>query len=144
MGSEPDDDSNKAGPQRRAIRRRVTRVVGLQERGIMKQFVAVIGNRNSGKSTVIKSLTGCSSSSYRGFVHGLSFERVPSQSRTKEATPKHSGNCFSIKASLCEAKGLGRASLLTYQCNHHQQKDSHCKLNQWLSIYDNKSAPKGL
>ncbi len=35
----------------------------------MKQFVAVIGNRNSGKSTVIKSLTGCSSSSYRGFVH---------------------------------------------------------------------------
>ncbi len=34
----------------------------------MKQFVAVIGNRNSGKSTVIKSLTGCSSSSYRGFV----------------------------------------------------------------------------
>ncbi len=34
----------------------------------MQKFVAVIGTRNSGKSTVIKSLTGCPLSTFRGHV----------------------------------------------------------------------------
>jgi len=36
------------------------------------QFVAMIGERNSGKSTIIKSLTGCPNGSFRGFVQDLS------------------------------------------------------------------------
>jgi len=34
----------------------------------MPKFVAVIGQRNSGKSSIIKSLTGCPKSTFRGFV----------------------------------------------------------------------------
>jgi hypothetical protein len=34
----------------------------------MQSFVAIIGNQNSGKSTVIKSLTGCHANNFRGFV----------------------------------------------------------------------------
>lgn len=34
----------------------------------MQKFVAIIGQRNSGKSTVIKSLTGCPTNGHRGFV----------------------------------------------------------------------------
>jgi len=34
-----------------------------------KPFVAVIGGRNSGKSTVIRSLTGARSGQFRGMVH---------------------------------------------------------------------------
>jgi hypothetical protein len=34
----------------------------------MKTFIAIIGNRNAGKSSVIKSLTGCPNNSFRGFV----------------------------------------------------------------------------
>ena len=41
----------------------------------MKQFVAVIGSQNSGKSTVIKSLTGCPSSTFRGFVQDFDTKR---------------------------------------------------------------------
>ena len=37
----------------------------------LKQFIAVIGNRNSGKSTVIKSLTGCQNSTFRGLVEDI-------------------------------------------------------------------------
>jgi hypothetical protein len=33
-----------------------------------KPFVAVIGGRNAGKSTIIRSLTGCSGATFRGFV----------------------------------------------------------------------------
>lgn len=38
----------------------------------MQQFVAVIGNRNSGKSTVIRSLTSCPNSTFRGWVGDIS------------------------------------------------------------------------
>lgn len=38
------------------------------QRGIMRIFVAIIGGRNAGKSTIIKSLTGCPSGQYRGSV----------------------------------------------------------------------------
>ena len=41
----------------------------------MQQFIAIIGNRNSGKSTIIKSLTGCPNSSFRGFVRDGSTSR---------------------------------------------------------------------
>ena len=34
----------------------------------MQMFVAIIGQRNSGKSTVIRSLTGCPTNSYRDFI----------------------------------------------------------------------------
>lgn len=34
----------------------------------MPTFVAVVGSRKSGKSTIIKSLTGCQTSQYRGLV----------------------------------------------------------------------------
>lgn len=34
----------------------------------MRRFVAIIGSRNAGKSTVIKSLTGCPNNSFRDFV----------------------------------------------------------------------------
>jgi energy-coupling factor transporter ATP-binding protein EcfA2 len=34
----------------------------------MQKFLGIIGQRNSGKSTLIKSLTGCPTNSYRGFV----------------------------------------------------------------------------
>jgi hypothetical protein len=34
----------------------------------MRPFVAIIGGRNSGKSTIIKSLTGCPSGRFRGAV----------------------------------------------------------------------------
>jgi hypothetical protein len=34
----------------------------------MPKFVAVVGQRNSGKSTIIRSLTGCSTRGYRGFI----------------------------------------------------------------------------
>lgn len=34
----------------------------------MRRFVAVIGTRNAGKSTVIKSLTGCPTNGFRDFV----------------------------------------------------------------------------
>ena len=37
----------------------------------MLRFVAVIGNRNSGKSTVIRSLTGCPNSAFRGEVKDI-------------------------------------------------------------------------
>lgn len=37
----------------------------------MKSFVAVIGGRNSGKSTVIRSLTGCPTKGYRDVVTDL-------------------------------------------------------------------------
>jgi len=37
----------------------------------MKPFIAVVGGRNAGKSTVISSLTGCPSRTYRGFVVDL-------------------------------------------------------------------------
>lgn len=37
----------------------------------MQKFVAVIGNRNSGKSTVIRSLTGCPNSTFRGEVEDI-------------------------------------------------------------------------
>ena len=36
-----------------------------------KKFIAVIGNRNAGKSTIIVSLTGCPNRSYRGMVRGI-------------------------------------------------------------------------
>jgi len=36
-----------------------------------KKFIAVIGNRNAGKSTIIVSLTGCPNRSYRGTVRGI-------------------------------------------------------------------------
>lgn len=44
--------------------------LALKERSdaLKKPFIAVIGARNSGKSTIIKSLTGCPQASYRGFV----------------------------------------------------------------------------
>lgn len=35
----------------------------------MKPFIAVIGSANSGKSTVIKSLTGCKNGTFRGVIH---------------------------------------------------------------------------
>jgi hypothetical protein len=35
----------------------------------VQQFVAIIGGRNSGKSTIIKSLTSCPNSGFRGFVY---------------------------------------------------------------------------
>ena len=34
----------------------------------MPKFVAIIGGRNAGKSTIIKSLTGCRTSAFRGLV----------------------------------------------------------------------------
>lgn len=34
----------------------------------MPSFVAIIGSRNSGKSTIIKSLTGCKTAQFRGTV----------------------------------------------------------------------------
>ncbi len=34
----------------------------------VKKFVAVVGNQNSGKSTIIQSLTGCPTRTYRGRV----------------------------------------------------------------------------
>jgi energy-coupling factor transporter ATP-binding protein EcfA2 len=37
----------------------------------MKKFIAVIGNTNSGKSTIIQSLTGCRTRNYRGRVTDL-------------------------------------------------------------------------
>jgi hypothetical protein len=37
----------------------------------VQKFVAVIGNRNSGKSTVIRSLTGCPNSAFRGEVKDI-------------------------------------------------------------------------
>ncbi|SFB68914.1 GTPase domain-containing protein [Collimonas sp. OK412] len=41
----------------------------------MRKFVAIIGDRNSGKSTIIKSLTGCRTSSFRGSISDLSTGR---------------------------------------------------------------------
>ncbi|WP_198389559.1 hypothetical protein [Burkholderia ubonensis] len=41
------------------------------QRGIMQIFIAIIGGRNAGKSTIIKSLTGCPSGQYRGSVQDL-------------------------------------------------------------------------
>lgn len=37
----------------------------------MQKFIAVIGNRNSGKSTVIRSLTGCPNCTFRGEVEDI-------------------------------------------------------------------------
>lgn len=42
----------------------------------MPTFVAVIGSRNSGKSTIIRSLTGCPSGQYRGSVQDGSTGRA--------------------------------------------------------------------
>ena len=37
----------------------------------VQKFIAVIGNRNSGKSTIIRSLTGCPNSTFRGEVKDI-------------------------------------------------------------------------
>ncbi|WP_039912852.1 hypothetical protein [Cellvibrio mixtus] len=39
-------------------------------------FVGIIGNRNSGKSTIIKSLSGCGNSSFRDYMDGFSNQSV--------------------------------------------------------------------
>jgi|GEM_PF-4711863 len=36
----------------------------------MRKFIAIIGSKNFGKSTIIQSLTGCPTKIYRGFVVG--------------------------------------------------------------------------
>lgn len=36
-----------------------------------KTFIGVIGERNAGKSTIIRALTGCDTKSFRGFVEDL-------------------------------------------------------------------------
>jgi energy-coupling factor transporter ATP-binding protein EcfA2 len=41
----------------------------------MKPFVAIIGSRNSGKSTVIRSLTGAKFGQYRGTIYDLATGR---------------------------------------------------------------------
>lgn len=45
-------------------------------KSIMKPFVAVIGDRNSGKSTIIRSLTGAKSGQFRGSVHDHATNRT--------------------------------------------------------------------
>ncbi len=37
----------------------------------MKPFIAIIGNRNSGKSTIIRSLTGATTAQFRGTIQDL-------------------------------------------------------------------------
>ena len=39
-------------------------------------FIGIIGNRNFGKSTIIQSLTGCQSTSYRGYINGNQNQKV--------------------------------------------------------------------
>ena len=47
-----------------------------REKLVMSMFIAIIGNRNSGKSTIIKSLTGCPTGQFRGSITDRATSRI--------------------------------------------------------------------
>lgn len=67
----------------------------------MKTFVAIIGSRDAGKSTVIKSLTGCENNSSRGFIQdNLNSQSIYVSCGSPQERPKDLENLRKLAALL--------------------------------------------
>ena len=91
----------------------------------MKKFIGVIGKRNAGKSTVIVSLTGCKTRSYRNFVTDLSTDKnvyvIASSPQGRSLSlrefqkilikVKRDGNCLGLVVAIQPIKPRLRLSL---------------------------------
>jgi len=76
----------------------------------MKRFVAVIGDPNSGKSTIIQSLTGCKNKTFRGCVKdhasGTEIEVVASSPQEKTISKRRLTRMFRRAAQRPQSAGL--------------------------------------
>jgi Fe-S cluster assembly ATPase SufC len=77
----------------------------------MKPFVAVIGDRKSGKSTIIRSLTGCPTGSFVGEVaekvHGKKIYVIAHSLQEKEELPKGESLSAILKKVIKDNNILG-------------------------------------
>ncbi len=127
-------------PDRRKSRLRVTPVLGNSKKQstlkfgiiIMRKFVAVIGPQNSGKSTIIKSLTGCKTTTRKdgiidesnqkcifvipGSPQELKLEQYINIQRFQEILDNiiAKANCLGLVMSLQPSKPRTRSSMEEY------------------------------